>query len=83
MGGYGRGDGGYRHGEGGPEPYNDYDYFVVVRGLGRRARRGLQGMLAQRADALERDVGVEVDFALLAEEGLPAAEYSLMNAEMR
>jgi hypothetical protein len=82
MGGYGRGEGGYRQGEAGPEPYNDYDYFVVVRGLGRRARRGLQSLLAQRAEALERDVGVEVDFALLAEERLPAAEYSLMNAEM-
>jgi hypothetical protein len=82
MGGYGRGEGGYRLGESGPEPYNDYDFFVVVRGLGRRAREGLQRRLAVRASALERDIGIEVDFALLPEERLRASEFSLINAEM-
>lgn len=82
MGGYGRGEGGYclRHGQ--PEPYNDYDYFVAVRQTGRSQRRTLQQALAQRAKTLEHEVGVEVDFALLRQERLPKAEYSLMNAEM-
>jgi hypothetical protein len=82
MGGYGRGEGGYVERDGAPAPYNDYDYFVVVRGLNRSKRRALQQALAEAARKLEHDVGVEVDFALLREEGLPAAEYSLMNAEM-
>jgi hypothetical protein len=82
MGGYGRGEGGYVMLDGGPAPYNDYDYFVVVRGLDRIRRRALAQALAGEAKKLERDVGVEVDFALLREEALPAAEYSLMNAEM-
>jgi hypothetical protein len=82
MGGYGRGEGGYVLRGGRPAPYNDYDYFVVVRGVDSPRRRALQEALAQAARALEHEVGVEVDFALLREEGLPKAEYSLMNAEM-
>ena len=82
MGGYGRGEGGYVWRAGNPEPYNDYDYFVVVRGLSRAAREALSRDLAAAAKALEAKVGVEVDFALLREERLPLAEYSLMNAEM-
>lgn len=82
LGGYGRGEGGYVLREGRPEPYNDYDYFIVVRRLGRPQRKALAEALAERAKALEHEVGVEVDFALLREEALPHAEYSLMNAEM-
>ncbi len=82
MGGYGRGEGGFVRRDGQPEPYNDYDYFVVVRGLDGAARAALTQDLAVAAKALEHQVGVEVDFALLREERLPGAEYSLMNAEM-
>jgi hypothetical protein len=82
MGGYGRGEGGYVLRDGKPAPYNDYDYFVVVHGLDGARRRALQEVLAQEGRALEHQVGVEVDFALLREEALPQAEYSLMNAEM-
>ncbi len=82
MGGYGRGEGGYVQRDGHPEPYNDYDYFVVVRGLDRAARDDLNRNLGVAAKALEHQIGVEVDFALLREDRLPGAEYSLMNAEM-
>jgi hypothetical protein len=82
MGGYGRGEGGFVRRDGHPEPYNDYDYFVVVRGLDGAARAALSQELAVAAKTLEHQVGVEVDFALLREDRLPGAEYSLMNAEM-
>lgn len=82
MGGYGRGEGGYTLIDGAPAPYNDYDYFAIVRGVGRRASAILKQRLAGVAHGLEQRVGVEVDFALLHEERLPRAEYSLMNAEM-
>jgi hypothetical protein len=82
MGGYGRGEGGYVCRDGQPEAYNDYDYFVVVRGLSRARRNALSEALAERARDLEHQVGVEVDFALLSDDRLPHAEYSLMNAEM-
>lgn len=82
MGGYGRGEGGFVNGPDGPGPYNDYDYFVVVRGMDRAARDALATKLAEAAQELEHKVGVEVDFALLQDEKLARAEYSLMNAEM-
>lgn len=82
MGGYGRGEGGYCLRDGQPEPYNDYDYFVVVPNLGRSRRLALTQALAERAKVLEHEVGVEVDFALLREDRLSQADYSLMNAEM-
>jgi hypothetical protein len=82
MGGYGRGEGGYITRAGYPAPYNDYDYFVVVQGVERAEREALNRALSEQAKALEENVGVEVDFALLHEERLPGAEYSLMNAEM-
>ena len=82
MGGYGRGEGGYFWRAGNPEPFNDYDYFVVVRGLSRTARNAVSRDLGTAAKSLKVEVGVEVDFALLREERLPLVEYSLMNAEM-
>ncbi|WP_295461468.1 hypothetical protein, partial [uncultured Thiodictyon sp.] len=82
MGGYGRGEGGYCLRNGQPQAYNDYDYFVVVRDLDQAQRKALQQALARQAKALEHEVGVDVDFALLREDQLPTAEYSLMNAEM-
>ena len=82
MGGYGRGEGGFVVRDGQPAPYNDYDYFVVVRGMDREQRAGLQVALASAARDLDRAVGVDVDFALLREESLPRADYSLINAEM-
>lgn len=83
MGGYGRGEGGFVVDDHGPAPYNDYDYFVVVRAADGNARDQLNGRLAMLAKTLEQQVGVEVDFALLRLEQLRRAEFSLMNAEMR
>lgn len=86
MGGYGRGEGGYVERETAqglePAPYNDYDYFVIVRKTGRAERERLNRQLAGVAKQLESQVGVEVDFALLRSERLRRAEPSLMNAEM-
>jgi hypothetical protein len=83
MGGYGRGEGGYVVTGQGPAPFNDYDYFVVVRRGAGSERAALRRALAELAQDLAAQVGVEVDFALLAAEHLKRAEYSLMNAEMR
>ena len=83
MGGHGRGEGGYVSIDGQPAPYSDYDYFVVVAKTDSAARTALTERLAEAAHRLENEVGVEVDFALLRAERLRAAEFSLMNAEMR
>jgi hypothetical protein len=83
IGGYGRGEGGFITTPEGPAPFNDYDYFVVVRGNNGAGRADLRRSLQAVAHRLEPEVGVEVDFALLTTEGLKSAEPSLINAEMR
>ncbi|MCH9670113.1 MAG: hypothetical protein K0U93_01580 [Gammaproteobacteria bacterium] len=83
IGGYARGEGGVWYGpDNSPGPYNDYDYFVVVRGTDGAERARLAAALRATAHELEHAVGVEVDFALLRQDKLGSAEYSLMNAEM-
>ena len=82
IGGYARGEGGYRHVNGKPEPYNDYDYFVVVGGISQRGLKALKPLLVHLGHSLTATVGVEVDLEILKEELLPKAEYSLMHAEM-
>jgi rhamnosyltransferase len=83
MGGYGRGEGGYCFTGGKPAPYNDYDYFVIVRNLGHKAAQALQQQLQELAYRLSVIVNVEVDLAVLRMESLPTAQFSLMNAEMK
>ena len=73
IGGYARGEGGFRHVEGKPEPYNDYDYFVVVRGMSHAAIQTLKATLLELGHSLTDRVGVEVDLAVLKEEALPTA----------
>jgi len=82
IGGYARGEGGFRHVDGKPEPYNDYDYFVVVEGMTPAAVQLLKTQLSELGRLLTARVGVEVDLAVLRLETLPRAEYSLMHAEM-
>jgi hypothetical protein len=51
AGGYGRGEGGYRVVGDQYLPYNDYDYFVVVRG-GRQTAREVAAVLSGLAHEL-------------------------------
>lgn len=83
MGGYGRGEGGYCRVDDKPVPYNDYDYFLVVRNMGRKESAVLQQDLQEVAERLSRIVGVEVDLAVLRKESLSSAPFTLMNAEMK
>ena len=83
AGGYGRGEGGWRWDQGVPVPFNDYDYFVVVRGLGRRRLRDLSRRLASLGHELSRELGLEVDFAVLAEKRLSRLPEGLMYSELR
>ena len=83
IGGYGRGEGGYCLRDGRPTPYNDYDYFVMVKQMNRKAARVLQDQLKDVAHQLEVIVGVEVDLAVMRTESLSAAPFNLMNTEMQ
>ncbi|UCC14688.1 MAG: hypothetical protein JSW21_01645 [Gammaproteobacteria bacterium] len=82
AGGYGRGEGGYRLNGDAFLPYNDYDYFVIVRG-GRSAARQATATLSELAHRLEAQIGVEVDFAVLRQSRLRRLDFTLMYAELR
>ena len=84
IGGYGRGEGGYVQADGAePAPFDDYNYVLVLRQSGRRARAALTRHLGEVAESLRNKVGVDVRIGLLRAEQLRQAELSLMNAEMR
>jgi hypothetical protein len=83
AGGYGRGEGGFRWSGGRAVPYNDYDYFLVVRGVARNALAGLRETVQALAARLGRELAIEVDFALLEEERLPRLPACLMYSELK
>lgn len=83
AGGYGRGEGGWRWERGDPVPFNDYDYFVVVRGMGLRRRRDLAHRLDALGHELSQELGLEVDFAVLSEDKLARLPCGLMYAELK
>jgi len=83
IGGYARGEGGFCYIDGKPAPYNDYDYFIVVKNLNKAKQREWNPKLQKLAKELEQQVGIEVDFFFLSEESLSGAEFSLMFAEMQ
>lgn len=83
MGGYGRGEGGYHLRADLPAPYNDYDYFVIVKNMGHKDAKIVEKQLKTLAERLSVIVGVEVDLAVLRRESLSNAPFTLMNAEMK
>jgi hypothetical protein len=83
AGGYGRGEGGYRTHDGVTIPYNDYDYFVVVQGLGAAERDRLSRNLHVLAERLSGEMHLEVDFAVLATERLSRLPSCLMYSELK
>ena len=83
IGGYGRGEGGYHWVDGKPAAYNDYDYFLVVRGMSHRKARLLQQQLQPLAHRLSEEIGVEVDLAVLRSEQLNRLPFTLMHSEMQ
>jgi hypothetical protein len=83
AGGYGRGEGGYRTQDGIAVPYNDYDYFVVVNGLGRAERSKLTHDLHGLAERLSQELQLEIDFAVLAAERLGRLPSCLMYSELK
>ncbi len=82
--------GGYGRGEGTPwivgdrqEPFNDYDFVVVAAPMNRRRRNGVQARLRVLEQRLAQELGLPVDLQLYPANGLPRAEFSLLNYEMK
>ena len=84
AGGYGRGEGGYRRDGEGFAPYNDYDYFLVVRRVGPAGLRRLERTLHALGERLSREFGLpEVDFAVLESQRLARLPACLMYSELK
>lgn len=80
IGGYGRAEGGYvLNSYGQPAPFNDYDYFLIFRGVSKRRA----DQLTKKLPILDDLVGIEVDFHPLRLEELADLQPSLMFAEMQ
>ena len=83
AGGYGRGEGGFRWHDGVPLPFNDYDYFLIVSGIGPRAMRRLRQGLRSLGHRLSAELGLEVDFAALEERRLHRLPVCMMYSELK
>jgi hypothetical protein len=65
-GGYGRGEGGVRRGAQGDLPYNDLEFYVMIRGNTMLAEQRFRGSLAELNHQLSPSIGVEIDFKILS-----------------
>jgi hypothetical protein len=64
-GGYGRGEGGVLRSAEGDRPYNDLEFYVLLAGVGRLARRRLDRALHRVHASLSALNGIEIEFKLL------------------
>lgn len=81
-GGYGRGEGGVRPGAEGDRPYNDLEYYVLLRGSTvlnelRWARR-----LAALGHGLSVAAGVEVEFKVLSRRALRRGRVTMFSSDL-
>jgi hypothetical protein len=83
IGGYGRGEGTPLIVDGRQEPFNDYDFVVVSVPMNRRRRNTVQARLRRMEQQLSGALGLPVDLQLYPSNGLPRAEFSLLNYEMK
>ena len=69
-GGYGRGEGGVLQTENGEQPYNDLEFFVLLRGPCRWNEKNYLPRLNEFAEELSPRAGVEIEFKILSLEKL-------------
>jgi hypothetical protein len=62
-GGYGKGEGGVYQTPDGEKTFNDYDFFVVTRGLNKRNKNKYADILLELNKRLTKEFGIDVDFA--------------------
>jgi hypothetical protein len=65
-GGYGRGEGGVLVMPGGHQPYNDLEFYLLLRGSDLLAPRCYRARLAHLAEELSSGAGIEVELKLLS-----------------
>lgn len=65
AGGYGRGEGGVLKQDDADQPYNDMEFYVLVRGNAVLGEREFRGALAHLGESLAPVAGLEVEFKVL------------------
>ncbi|HTL66028.1 MAG TPA: hypothetical protein VL200_00050 [Lacunisphaera sp.] len=81
-GGYGRGEGGVRHLPGGDAPYNDLEFYVLVRGPVPWNEWRLGPALRELAHGLTSDAGLEVEFKLTSAAELRRGPVSMFTYDL-
>ena len=81
-GGYGRGEGGGRQRGDAWEPYNDYDLFVIVKGVPAWRRGSLRTEVAALGRSLEEELDLEVELSAVRAEDLKTLPFTLMWCEL-
>lgn len=76
-GGYGRGEGGVLRTEGGDQPYNDLECFVLVRGAVPLSERRYGPAVHGLGHRLTEEIGLEVEFKILSLQRLLASEVTM------
>lgn len=65
-GGYGRGEGGVLRGNSGDQPYNDLEFYIILRGLDLVNQRRWGRAIHHWSEEMSGRVGIEVEFKLLS-----------------
>jgi len=76
-GGYGRGEGGVFKTRNGDRPYNDLEFYVLVRGHDWVNEKVYGGRLHRLGRALAPEVGVEVEFKIISRRTLQESPVSM------
>ncbi len=81
-GGYGRGEGGVLRTVEGDEPYNDLEFYVLLRGSTVLNEWRFRGALTRVAHELTRDAGIEVEFKILSTARLRRQPVSMFSYDL-
>jgi len=76
-GGYGRGEGGVLKTADGDRPYNDLEFYVLVRGTSWLNERKFRAALHHLAETLTPEAGIEVEFKILSIQKLESSTITM------
>jgi hypothetical protein len=76
-GGYGRGEGGVLATQSGDKPYNDLEFYVLVKGSTLINRRRFGAALDALGERLSSDAGIEIEFKVLSVQKLRSSPPSM------
>jgi hypothetical protein len=76
-GGYGRGEGGVLRTSSGDNPYNDLEFYILLRGSSWLNERKFRQQLHHLAEQLTPEAGIEVEFKVLSQQKLESSPITM------